>query len=69
MFTNFFEITNKRNLADSYKIERNDFNQEIFSLAKLLSSKAIYSITRANLLFIENGANTRGTPIASVLPM
>jgi len=56
MYTNFFEITNKRNLADSYKIERKDFNQEIFSLAKLLSSKAIYSITRANLLFILNGA-------------
>ena len=57
MYTNFFEITNKRNLADSYKIERKDFNQEIFiSLAKLLSSKAIYSITRANLLFIVNGA-------------
>ena len=36
----FFEITNKRNLADSYKIERKDFNQEIFiSLAKLLSQK------------------------------
>ena len=56
MYTNFFEITNKRNLADSYKIERKDFNQEIFSLAKLLSSKAIYSITRANLLLILNGA-------------
>ena len=56
MYTNFFEITNKRNLTDSYKNERKDFYQEIFNQAKLLSSKEIYSITRANLLFMINGA-------------